>query len=194
MTGVALARLEPWTVEELLDLPDDGQRHEIMDGALLMSPAPGLRHQLVADRLRQLLSLAAPQGVEAVSACNVRLRDDRTVFVPDTVVFAVEDVAGRRVLEAEEVLAVVEVVSPSSRRLDRMVKPSVYAEAGVPCLWRVELGPFPGQGTAELPVVLVHRLVDGGYREVARLSAGSRGATDAPYPVDLDPADLLRRR
>lgn len=194
MAEVAIAHSAPFTAFDLLEMPDDGQRYEVLDGALIMSPAPTPRHQQVADRLRDVLRAAAPPGLEVLGATGLRLRDDDTGFIPDVVVTDVDPVTAGPLLEAWEVLAVVEVVSPSSRRHDRVTKPEVYAEAGVPCLWRVELEPFRGQGVAELPVVLVHSLVNGGYPEVGRLSAGSCGTADVPYLVSLDPADLLRRR
>jgi hypothetical protein len=65
---VAVAHPEPWTVEALYALPEDGMRHELLDGTLLVTPPPSVRHQLVAYRLRQLLADAAPRdGLPLVS-------------------------------------------------------------------------------------------------------------------------------
>ena len=63
-------------------------------------------------------------------------------------------------------LLAVEVVSPASRRMDRMIKPSVLAEAGVPAYWRVEL---EGAGT---PSVVVYELAGAVYREVTTVRSG----------------------
>ena len=48
--GDVIVREGPFTREELNALPDDGRRHELLDGVLLMSPGPGARHQDIAGR------------------------------------------------------------------------------------------------------------------------------------------------
>src|SRR6185437_2196881 len=45
-----------WTVEDLLDLPDDGNRYEVLDGELLVTPAPSLDHQRAVFALGRLLN------------------------------------------------------------------------------------------------------------------------------------------
>jgi Uma2 family endonuclease len=82
----------------------------------------------------------------------------------------------------------VEVMSPSSVRMDRLVKPSVYAEAGVPAFWRVELD---GPGT---PSVVVCALDGDVYREVVTVRAGDVVTVGVPYPVELRPAELVGPR
>jgi hypothetical protein len=91
-------------------------------------------------------------------------------------------------------LAVVEVVSPSSRRTDRVTKPEVYASAGIGAFWRIELDLFPGSDGDDLPVVLAYRLDGDGYRLAARAGAGTMVRVPVPYPVEFDPAVLLRWR
>jgi Uma2 family endonuclease len=63
------------------------------------------------------------------------------------------------ILDASAVLLVAEIVSPRSRAIDRLTKPPLYAQAGIPSLWRVEL--------EEGPSVFAYRLEDGHYVEVA---------------------------
>jgi Uma2 family endonuclease len=189
---VALAHGAPFTVNDLFAMPDDGQRYEVQDGALIVSPAPGVPHQLIVDDLVALLKAAAPQGAYAVSGIAVRLHDDENGRVPDVSVISAHPRSRRGAAEATETLAVIEVVSPGSVRTDRVFKPAIYAEAGIPCFWRVEMDPFPGQVAGEeLPVVLVHQLVGDHYKLVARLSAGTTGTVDVPFPVTFDPATLL---
>lgn len=192
--ALALPHPAPYTVYDLLQMPDDGNRYEVWEGSLIVSPAPSRRHQRVADRLCRLLDDAAPDGVEAVTAVAVRLGEDGTGPVPDVVVAQAGDEVAETVVDAAEALAVVEVVSPSTRTQDRIGKPARYAAAGIPCYWRVELDPFRDQGDDELPVVLVYALDDGHYKCVTRLAAGTVGQADLPYPVRFDTADLLRRR
>lgn len=181
-------------VHALLEGPDDGNRYEVINGELIASPAPNPRHQRMGDRLCRLLTDNAPSGTETVTATAVRCGQDGLVLVPDVVVGCFDPLSGS-VIEVAEVLAVVEVVSPGSRRRDRSAKPEIYAAAGIPTFWRVELDPFPGQlPTEEPPVVLVYALVGSEYQLAARLAAGSLSRADLPYPVEFDPAALLRSR
>jgi Uma2 family endonuclease len=186
---VRIPRGRGWTWADLQEIPDDGHRYEIVDGSLHVSPSPSRPHQIAAGRIRDLLLAAAPADVEVVETVEIEMENN--VFEPDVVVMpaAVAYTTGGP-LKPGQVLLAVEVVSPSSRRMDRMVKPSVLAEAGVPAYWRVELD---GPGT---PAVVLHELAGGVYREVATVRAGESVLVDAPFPVELRPAELVgpRRR
>src|SRR6266508_5362479 len=70
MRAAALDHPGPWTEEEFLALPDEGQRHELLDGSLLVTPAPSSEHQQVARRLANALEAASPDGWEVVEAVN----------------------------------------------------------------------------------------------------------------------------
>jgi Uma2 family endonuclease len=186
---VRMPRGRGWTWADLQEIPDDGHRYEIVDGSLYVSPSPSRPHQIAAGRVRDLLLAAAPDDVEVVETVDIEM--DNNVFEPDVVVLpAPVAYATGGPLKPGQVLLAVEVVSPSSRRMDRMVKPSVLAEAGVPAYWRVEL---EGPG---MPAVVVHELADGIYREVVAVQAGETVVVDVPFPVELRPADLIgpRRR
>lgn len=176
-----------WTFDDLLELPDDGRRYEIIDGSLHVSPGATPIHQVAAGRIRDVLLAAAPEDLEVMETVDVDC--GRSVIEPDVVVAAAHAVTFgvMKFLPADVVLAV-EVVSPSSRRMDRLVKPSVLAEAGVPAYWRVEL---EGPGA---PLIVVSELAGGGYREVATVRAGEVVAVGVPYPVELRPADLVGPR
>ena len=185
-----------WTLEDLVSLPDDGHRYEIVDGSLLMSPAPSKRHQAAADRLANCLRDAAPPGIEVATAVAVDLGVDVAaqlgvqVPVPDIVV-AGDDVYwdGGHGLAATDLLLAVEVASPGSSR-DRILKPALFARAGIPAYWRVELD---GPGT---PCVVVHALDGAVYREVVTVRAAETVTVDVPFAVELRPAELVgpRRR
>ena len=178
-----------WTWADLLETPDDGHRYEIVDGSLHVSPSPSRPHQVAASRLVRLLGDAAPPEVEVVATVDVAL--DRSVLAPDVVVLPADRAySADAPLGPGDVLLAVEIVSPSSRRMDRLVKPSILAEAGVPAYWRVEL---TGPGA---PFVVVHARADGGYRETLSIRAGESAVVDAPFPVELRPAELVgpRRR
>ncbi len=176
-----------WTFEDLRRLPDDGRRYEIIDGSLHVSPAPTPRHQRAARRLGQVLDEAAPADLEAVEAVGVDC--GRSVLQPDVIVARVAAFALDAVtFVPADVLLAVEVVSPSSVRMDRLVKPSVLAQAGVPAYWRVELDE-PGA-----PLVAVYTLHGDVYREVLTARAGESVTVDAPYRVQLRPAELAGPR
>lgn len=107
-------------IEDELARPDV----ELLNGALLMSPQPTVSHQRLARQIGFALDLAAPKGIEVVEAVNVRVRPGR-VLCPDVVVTTRTGFDGA-VLEAGDLLLVVEVTSPSSAGADRVSKPDAY--------------------------------------------------------------------
>src|SRR5690349_5273890 len=108
-----ILRNRHWTVDDLDELPqDDGKRYEIIDGALVVSVAPGLRHQRAVGRLYKLLDAACTPGYEVLPApFGVVLARD-TMIMPDVLVARVTDLT-ETALPAPPVLAV-EVLSKSS--------------------------------------------------------------------------------
>jgi Uma2 family endonuclease len=177
-----------WTVDDLFDIPDDGHRYEIFDGSLLMSAAPGPAHQVAANRLCRLLDDSAPADVAAVNEVAIDLGEH--VPIPDVVVGASSLLwdLQTRALQPSEVLLVVEVVSPSSISRDRVLKFDIYAKAGIPAYWTVELHGL------DTPRVAMYELADGVYREVRTVRAGEEAEIAVPYPIRLRPADLVGTR
>jgi Uma2 family endonuclease len=175
-----------FTVEELERMPDDGRRYELLDGVLLVSPAPGVWHQEVVGSLYRLLYDACPPELHVVIAPFEWRGSRRTALQPDVLVarrgdlFAVED---GKFLAEPPVLAV-EVLSPSTRRIDRLSKLSAYEEAGVPSYWLVDPDP-------ETPSLHALDLVDGHYVEVGCPSSEQTWQAQRPYPVSVRPADLV---
>jgi Uma2 family endonuclease len=187
MSGGAVAHPDPWTVEDLYALPDDGMRHELLDGTLLVTPPPSVTHQVAAYRIRQLLADAAPQDVEVVEGVGVAVPSG--LLIPDVVVARAAAVhAGPRQLESNDVLAVVEIVSPSSHAADRRWKPQAYAEAGIDVFWRVELEAQGG------PEVTAYARSGSGWTEVTRVTAEKTATIEAPFPVRITPARLVGPR
>lgn len=181
----------PWTIEEVLALGEDrGQRRELMGEALLMSPAPGTKHQRASSRLWGLLDAAvqaAGVDAEVLEAVSVILPDG--LFIPDIVVVEAAAAAENPITyDADAVLLVVEIVSPSSsgRRTDRLLKPPYYAEAGIEHLWRLELEPAPA--------LVVSGLSDGRYVERVVAEAGRGTVVEKPFPVEIDPGRLVSPR
>ena len=181
MSAAHFEHAGPWTFDDLEKLPDDGWRYEVVDGALLMTPPPTDFHQAVGRRLFLQLVRQAPADWEPVYEVAFRVRTDGRV--PDlAIVRAGLPVRPRTVAYGPEDFALlVEVVSPTSTGMDRVLKPSEYAAAGVPFFWRVETEP-----TVE---IVAYELADGQYREVARLSEGD-GVLPGPYPMRIDVAVL----
>ena len=159
----------PWTVDDLDDFPEGSTtRYELVDGALLVSAEPSLQHQRVNGQLLRLLQDLAPPELEVFLPVDVRLSPVRQI-APDVTVVRREDATGRRLERAP--LLVVEVLSPSTRTVDLVLKRRVLEEAGVPSYWLVD----PDDG-----VVTVLELADGAYREVAR---GDDVTVERPFPV-----------
>ncbi len=180
----------PWTPDDVEALPDAGDhaRYEVYEGGVLVvSPAPGVAHQRASYWLHQALVQAAATAadVEVLEAVSVALPGSK-LLVPDVVVVAGEAIDETTTrLPCEAVLAVIEIVSPSTVAMDRAIKPTMYAEAEIPVYWRVEL-----QGT---PKVVVSTLTRGRYVTRTTLTAGTRGRIARPFAVELDPADLTQR-
>ena len=129
-----------WTYSEYARLPDDGNRYEVIDGEVCVTPAPGPPHQRVAAKLFNLLSEYVTQhglgevlwDVDLLFVSGQFLRPDM-LFVPTGSAAGVTD----RGVEDTPGL-VVEVLSPHSKRIDRIKKPPRYRDFGVPEYWVVD--------------------------------------------------------
>jgi Uma2 family endonuclease len=161
------------TYRDYAALPDNGQRYEIHDGELSLTPAPSLDHQIVLARLFSILYRhveAQSLGLLLFAPVDVILADT-TILQPDLVFLAHErrSAASRRGIEGAPTLAV-EAISPSTAVTDRGVKRQLYAHHGVPYVWLVDI---------EARIVEAYVLRVGEYVEAGR-GAG-------PDPVDLPP-------
>jgi Uma2 family endonuclease len=131
-----------WTLEEVLALPDDGNRYELVDGELLVSPSPRPLHQTAVLRLAPVLDryvLEHRLGCVFASPADLDLRSGQRVQ-PD--IFVADRVDGGRVGEWTDVgipLLVVEVLSPGTADYDRVKKRRRYQRSGVPRYWIVDL-------------------------------------------------------
>jgi Uma2 family endonuclease len=126
------------TYEDYVALPDDGQRQQLFEGVLEVSPSPGLRHQIVVGRLYLPLATGVSEGMILLGPIDV-IFDPRTVLVPDLVWLAPDrlHLASHRGIEGPPTLAI-EVVSPGSGRIDRVRKLETYAKFGVRYYWIVD--------------------------------------------------------
>lgn len=138
--GMSATRI--WTREEVLALPDDGQKYELVDGELLVTPAARGRHQRAVQKLYNLVEpYVAARALGGVMALPGDLDLNAGHLVqPDLFVGALVD--GREPVEWDEFgvpLLVVEVLSPSTAVYDRVKKRRLYQRVGVPVYWIVDL-------------------------------------------------------
>lgn len=169
-----------WTVSDLASLPDDGLQYELIDGVLLVTPAPIPVHQRVVGRLFVLLTAACPAELEVFFAPLDWQPDDRTSLQPDLLVIA-KDKIGAKSITANLALAV-EVLSPSTRRKDMVLKRSKYEDVGVPAYWVVD---------PDAPSIVAYELVDGRYVEAARAGGDETAEPQTPFPVRVVPSELV---
>ena len=130
-----------FTYEDYQHTPED-QRFELLDGELIMVPAPNLRHQRIGIRLGALLHAFVQEGGlgEVFPApCDVVL-SETDVVQPDLLFVSVERahllLGGDNVLGAPDL--VVEILSPATAGRDRKLKRALYARHGVKEYWLVD--------------------------------------------------------
>jgi len=175
-----IVREGPFTHAERDALPDDGRRHELLDGVLLMTPTPSIRHQDIVVGLLVRLRAAAPPWAKVMVAPTDVVLGPATVLEPDIVVARRTDVTESN-LPAAPLLAV-EVLSPSTKLFDLGRKKDLLAEAGCPSYWVID----PAG-----PELTGWELRDGEYAEIARVGPDENWAATAPYDVVIRPQDLL---
>ena len=132
-----------WTSDDLEELPADGNRYEVIDGELLVTPAPSLRHQEAIARLYIILAsyLGRHRVGHAFFAPADIVFSPRRAVQPDIIVLPLVD--GRRpetFIEANrQLLLAAEILSPSTARADRVAKRILYREERVAEYWIVDL-------------------------------------------------------
>ena len=179
VTPLPLSR--PFTRADLEALPDDVHRYELLDGTLLVSPGPSYAHQTVGGNLHLLLRAACPSGLVVLLApFAVGLAED-TELQPDLLVaprsqFTAKDLPGPPLLA-------VEVLSPSTRRVDLLLKRDRLQEAGCPSYWLVD---------PDEPSLLALQLDDGAYVEAARVSGDQAWTAEQPFSVTVVASELVR--
>jgi len=130
------------TYDDFVLFPDDGKRHEIIDGEHYVTPSPRIRHQILLGNLYLLIASwleAHPIGRAFLSPLDV-LMSDVDIVVPDLLYLSHERAA--TVLNEKNARGVpeliVEIASPSTRRRDDGIKRRLYERAGVTEYWIVD--------------------------------------------------------
>ena len=129
-----------WTRDQVLALPEDGNRYELFDGELLVTPAPSGLHQLTVSRLFGVLTAyvsAHGLGEAMFSPADLDLGGDQ-LSQPD--IFVVPSLPpGRNWSAFPTPVLVVEVLSPATARFDRFVKRLRFQRTGIPEYWIVDV-------------------------------------------------------
>ena len=164
------------TYDDFVRIPDDGKRHEIINGVHYVTPSPVLRHQELLGRLY----LAIGKYLEAQPAIGqVFLSPLDTVFSPWDVVepdliFVAADQL--HILTAPNIQGapalVVEILSPSTRRRDRGIKRRLFDRGGVREYWLVD-----PQGR---DVTIYRREADGSFPNIANVTAADDVSIETP--------------
>lgn len=171
----------PLTRADLDKLPDDGHRYELIDGTLVVTPAPSPEHQGVLFNLVLLLAPGCPDDLRIRFApLDVAIADD-TVMQPDLLIAPQAAFTARDLPEAP--LLVVEVLSPSTRRIDLMLKRSRYEAAGCRSYWVID---------PQVPSITAWELLDGSYALAGEAAGDQLLELSLPYEVKIVPAELLR--
>jgi Uma2 family endonuclease len=181
-----------WTYEDYLRLPDDGRRYEVLRGVLYVSPAPSVRHQFAVAELGRLLGnfvakhelgLLLPAPVDILLPRNLA-----TPVQPDLVFLPGPRRAGAWGANFAGVPPlVIEVLSPSSRRVDQKVKLAIYQEAGVLEYWLVD----PQERAVVVYVLSEDRK---SYIELHRASAGQTVGSSVLSGLEIELDEIFLPR
>ncbi|MFI6066531.1 Uma2 family endonuclease [Micromonospora sp. NPDC051227] len=171
----------PWTVSDYLALGETTQRIELLDGGLLIGASPPVRHQVILGGLATALE---PGRVAAdctlLPVINLRLNTTR-ILNPDLVVTTELDLTAACV-PADAVLLVGEVTAPHTAVIDRVLKPHLYAEAGIEWYLLVE---------QETLTIHLHQRQGAHYVERSTTRAGEVLELTEPVRATIRPEALV---
>ena len=129
-----------WTLEMVRALPEDGKRYEVLDGVLLVSPAPSYRHHIAVQLLYEIVApytRANGIGRTMMSPADIELSQTRMVQ-PDLFVIPA-DIETSSWTDVTRLHLTAEVLSPSTARWDRKDKRAAYQEKQIPEYWVVDI-------------------------------------------------------
>jgi Uma2 family endonuclease len=132
--------LPTFTVDMVRAFPEDGQRYELVEGILLVTPAPALDHQVVIARLLGALHsyIGATGPAYVVSPGEIEVAP-KLHLEPDLLVFPSTFRPQTKWTDVNAWWLAVEVLSPSSKHYDRDYKLEAYLRVGVTEVWMVDL-------------------------------------------------------
>ena len=188
----ALQAKHRWTYSDLVALPDDQLRHELIDGEHVVTPSPAIPHQVILWNITEALGpylRANPIGTALTGPVDVKL-SPHTVLVPDLVYFTAArfaDAVNEKHATAAPDLAV-EILSPGTRRRDLGRKRAVYDREGVQEYWLVD-------PAAESITVLRRPEPGGGLTDMVALTRANGDVLESPlFPgLKIRLRDVFRR-
>lgn len=168
------------TYEDYRLIPDDGKRHELIDGEHCMSPSPNIKHQRISGRLFAALYnflQQHPLGEVFDAPCDVVL-SDFDVVQPDLIFVAH---AQRSIITDANIRGVpallVEILSEGNRKLDETIKRQRYEHYGIPEYWIID---------PALDQVKIYRLTEGRYGQASVLSLEANDLITTPLLPSLN--------
>ena len=165
--------------EQVLDVPRDGRRYEVVDGRLLVTGAQPPAHHAAVVALLVLLKQACPPDL-LVSVGSLDFRPIRAISLRPDLLVCRREHAGTHLLQHPPLLAV-EVVSPSTRTTDVVLKRTLYETHQVPSYWLLD------PTHHELTIL---ELTPTGYTCQAVVQAEETFHATTPFPVALTPTSL----
>lgn len=169
------------TYDDFVQFPEDGKRHELIDGEHVVTPSPNMKHQAVLRNLAGLVwsYLRTHKVGQVFFAPFDVVLSDCDVVEPDLLFVSKERQS--QILTAANVQGapdlVVEIGSPSTRRRDEIVKRRLYEQFGVAEYWVVD---------PELDEIKVYRRADDRFERVALLSAEQGDVLTSPLFPGLE--------
>ena len=179
--GESIGFGRPYTRTDLLMLPEDGRRPEVIDGVLIVTPSPTLAHQDAVFELAMLLHDACPEEWEAVLGPIAVVLAEDTELRPDVVVARRDDWTAEYLPGPPELA--VEVQMPCTEVIDNVLKRKRHERAGTRAYWVFD--------PEKRRLIVWERGPRGSYRKVANATGPQRFETKVPYPVSVVPADLV---
>lgn len=162
------------TYEDYRLIPDDGKRHELIDGEHVMSPSPNTKHQRIAGTLLTALKNFLrdhPLGEIFIAPYDVVL-SDFDVVQPDLIFVATAQAAIVTEANIRGIpTLVVEILSEGNRKLDETIKRQRYEHYGIPEYWIID---------PALDQVKIYRLADGCYGQASVLSLEAQDLLTTP--------------
>jgi len=175
-----LPRGRDFTVHDLTSIPYDGNRYELVDGILVVSPPPGYLHQATLMSVMSLMHDLCPPGMQLVVGPFAVCPDETTELWPDMIVARTEDFTEDNLPTAP--LLAIEITTPNSERYDRHIKKAAYRKMGAAHYWVVD---------PATPSVTVFELAHSDYEQVAEVADAEVFEATQPFPVRIVPAELL---
>jgi Uma2 family endonuclease len=163
------------TYDDFLLFPDDGKRHELIDGEHYVTPSPNIRHQTIAINLSSLIwTYLQSHPIGRVFFAPLDVVFSRFDVVEPDLLFLTSDRAAAVLTKANVQGApdlVVEIGSRGTRKRDETIKQRLYERCGVSEYWVID---------PEVDVVKVYRLIEGRYTRVHELSLEAADVLTTP--------------